>query len=233
MAASLLPWVKPQFCDAEGVPVAGGQLYSFVAGTETPQATYSDPDRLIANANPILLNAGGWSGTSIYLLATGYKFRLLTADDVPLWTVDNVLVADIGEADTGETGDWIEIPFDAANFTSESGGTFLPTMVTNRYRLIGDNAVIWIFTSSTMTLSGTLGARLRMLNLPFHLATATQHSAFLMTGAYNPGGGYLSTSSAATNAIDVLALDGSSWTASYSGNAISFIAVLQVTPASS
>ncbi len=95
MAASLLPWVKPQFCDAEGVPVASGQLYSFLAGTDTPQPTYSDAARTIANANPIVLNAAGMSATNIYLLATGYKFRLDDADDVPLWTVDGVLTADI------------------------------------------------------------------------------------------------------------------------------------------
>lgn len=90
MAASLLPWVKPQFSDAEGVPIPFGQLYSFIAGTETPQPTYSDVDLTIANANPLLLNAAGQSATSIYLLPTGYKFRLDDEDDVVLWTVDDV-----------------------------------------------------------------------------------------------------------------------------------------------
>lgn len=95
MAASLLPWVKPQFLDAAGVPVASGQLWSFVAGLETPQPTYSDPARTIANANPIILNAGGMPTTNIYLAATGYKFRLDDVNDVTLWTVDGVLTADI------------------------------------------------------------------------------------------------------------------------------------------
>lgn len=90
MPAALLPWVKPQFSDAAGVPVASGSLYSFVAGTTTPQPTYSDVDLTIANANPIVLNAAGQSATSIYLLPTGYKFRLDDADDVTLWTVDDV-----------------------------------------------------------------------------------------------------------------------------------------------
>jgi hypothetical protein len=94
MAAALLPWVKPQFCDAAGDPVASGKLYSFVAGTDTPQPTYSDVDLTIANANPTLLNAAGQSATSIYLLPTGYKVRLDTAAGVPLWTVDDV--ADVG-----------------------------------------------------------------------------------------------------------------------------------------
>lgn len=90
MPAALLPWVKPQFCDATGDPVASGKLYSFVAGLDTPQPTYSDSDLTIANANPLVLNAAGQSATNIHLLPTGYKFRLDTAAGVTLWTVDNV-----------------------------------------------------------------------------------------------------------------------------------------------
>jgi hypothetical protein len=90
MPATLYPCIKPQWSDAAGAPVASGQLYSFVAGTTTPQPTYSDVDLAIANANPILLNAAGESPTSIYLLPTGYKFRLDDANAVPLWTVDDV-----------------------------------------------------------------------------------------------------------------------------------------------
>ena len=91
MPAALLPWVKPQFCDAAGDPVASGRLWSFVAGSVvTLQPTYSDVDLTTANDNPILLNAAGQSATSIYLLPTGYQFRLEDVDEVPLWTVDNV-----------------------------------------------------------------------------------------------------------------------------------------------
>src|SRR4030095_12258875 len=90
MPAALLPWVKPQFTDAEGNPVAGGQLYSFVAGTTTLQPTYTDPELAPAHAhtNPIVLNAAGMAASPIYLLPTGYKFRLDDANDVPLWSVD-------------------------------------------------------------------------------------------------------------------------------------------------
>jgi hypothetical protein len=90
MPASLLPWIKPQFTDALGNPVASGKLYSFMAGLDTPQPTYSDVALTTANANPITLNAAGEWPTSIYLLPTGYKFRLDTAAGVTLWTVDDV-----------------------------------------------------------------------------------------------------------------------------------------------
>ena len=98
MPAALLPWLKPQFFDAAGDPVWSGKVYSFVAGTTTPQPTYSDVDLADehANPNPILLNAAGESPTPIYLLPTGYKFRLDDHNDVPLWTVDDV--SDVGAA---------------------------------------------------------------------------------------------------------------------------------------
>jgi hypothetical protein len=94
MPAALLPWVKPQFSDAEGVPVASGKLYAFVAGTTTPQATYTDVDLTLAHSHPIVLNAAGQAASNIYLLPTGYKFRLDDASNVTLWTVD--MVEDVG-----------------------------------------------------------------------------------------------------------------------------------------
>ena len=104
MPAALLPWIKPQFCDAAGNPVASGKLYSFVAGTTTPQPTYHDVDLddTHANANPVVLNAAGQSPTTIYLRPTGYKFRLDDANDVPLWTVDEV--EDVGAVAAAGSG---------------------------------------------------------------------------------------------------------------------------------
>jgi len=123
MAAALLPWVKPQFSDAAGVPVASGKLYSFIAGTTTPQPTYSDVDLADehANANPTLLNAAGQSSTSIYLLPTGYKFRLDDADDVTLWTVDNV--EDVGAVAAAGAG----VAMTAGGKAVTSGYTVLET----------------------------------------------------------------------------------------------------------
>mgnify|MGYP003343058003 CR=1 FL=1 len=48
-----------QFFDNNGVPLAGGLLYTYTAGTTTPQTTYTTNAGTIANANPIVLNAFG------------------------------------------------------------------------------------------------------------------------------------------------------------------------------
>jgi hypothetical protein len=79
---------KLQFFDANGAPLVGGKLYSYAAGTTTPQATYTDAGGVTPNANPIILDSRGeasvWLGTALY------KFKLTTSTDVEVWTVDNV-----------------------------------------------------------------------------------------------------------------------------------------------
>ena len=82
-----------QFFDNNGVPLAGGKLYTYVAGTTTPQTTYSGISASTPNANPIVLDsAGRISGSSEVWLTDGaaYKFVLKTSVDVQLWSADNV-----------------------------------------------------------------------------------------------------------------------------------------------
>jgi hypothetical protein len=48
-----------QFFDNNGVPLAGGLIYTYAAGTTTPQATYTTSAGTIAHTNPIVLNSAG------------------------------------------------------------------------------------------------------------------------------------------------------------------------------
>lgn len=79
---------KLQFFDANGNPLAGGKLYSYAAGTTTPLATYTDYGGGTANSNPVILDSRGeanvWFGTA------QYKLKLTDADDVEVYTVDNL-----------------------------------------------------------------------------------------------------------------------------------------------
>ena len=82
-----------QFFDANGVPLSGGRLYTYAAGTTTPQTTYTSSTGATANANPIELNsAGRVSGTTeVWLdITLAYKFILKTTDDVQLWSADDI-----------------------------------------------------------------------------------------------------------------------------------------------
>ena len=93
MASVLLsPYgVGQQFFDDNGVPLAGGLIYTYQAGSSTPLVTYTDNGGNVANANPIVLDASGRTPQQIWLL-TGYsyKFVLQNADAVLIQTLDNI-----------------------------------------------------------------------------------------------------------------------------------------------
>lgn len=68
----------------------GGKLYTYQAGTSTPQATYTDSTGSTPNANPVVLDANGeasvWADPTL-----SYKFILQDSNGVQQWTVDNVI----------------------------------------------------------------------------------------------------------------------------------------------
>ena len=79
-----------QFFDNSGVPLAGGLLYSYEAGTTTPAPTYTSAAGTIANTNPIVLDAAGRPPSEIWLANLPYKLVLKTSTGVLLWTMDNI-----------------------------------------------------------------------------------------------------------------------------------------------
>jgi hypothetical protein len=95
MAVSLSPiggagW---QFFDNNGAPLTGGKLYTYAAGTTTPQATYTTNSGSTAHANPIILDSAGRvsAGGQIWLtVGLSYKFVLKTSVDVQIWSADNI-----------------------------------------------------------------------------------------------------------------------------------------------
>ncbi len=88
MPTTLIPSPVMQFFDANGNPLVGGKLFTYAAGTTTPQATYTDYNGGTANTNPVILNSRGeaavWCGDSRYFMV------LKDSDDVEIWTSDNV-----------------------------------------------------------------------------------------------------------------------------------------------
>lgn len=89
---------KQSYTNDAGGPLAGGQLYTYDAGTTTPRLTWSDSAQTAPHTNPIILDARGeatvfWNGA--------YKVELRTAAGVVIWTVDNVTTDSTGgSADT-------------------------------------------------------------------------------------------------------------------------------------
>lgn len=100
----LAPPLVQQFTDGNGNLLAGGLLFTYAAGTTTPQAAFTSAAGTTALPNPIVLNARGEvapsaTGTScgLWLDPTlAYKFVLSPATDTipptnPIWTIDNAV----------------------------------------------------------------------------------------------------------------------------------------------
>jgi hypothetical protein len=84
--------VAAQFFTNTGSVLTGGKLYSYAAGTTTPQATYTTNSGAVARTNPIILDAAGRVPDSgeIWITANAYKFVLKDSNDVLIASWDNI-----------------------------------------------------------------------------------------------------------------------------------------------
>ena len=107
---SLSPTPKLQFFDLNGAPLSGGKLYTYVAGTTTPLASYTDSTGNIANTNPIILDSRGEA--NVWLSGDVYKFALYDSTNVLIWTVDNINGSTFA---SNATGDGTTLAFSVVN----------------------------------------------------------------------------------------------------------------------
>jgi hypothetical protein len=94
MAVNLSPvgGVAGQFFDNNGDPLVGGKLYTYSAGTTTPQVTYTSATGVTPNSNPIILNGGGRVPSEIWLTdGLQYKFVLYSSTDQLIGSWDNIV----------------------------------------------------------------------------------------------------------------------------------------------
>jgi hypothetical protein len=92
--AFLCPVLKQSFTDNNGVPLAGAQLFTYTAGTSTPQATYTDQTALTPNTNPVIFDSSGRA--NVWLGAGSYKMVLEDSLGNVIFTVDNVTAQNNG-----------------------------------------------------------------------------------------------------------------------------------------
>lgn len=92
MSFYLAPILNNQLFDANGNPLNAGKVYTYLAGTTTPVATYTDDTGVTPQSNPIVLNSLGLSASPVWLAGgVSYKFVIQNSSSVVLWTVDDVL----------------------------------------------------------------------------------------------------------------------------------------------
>lgn len=106
---NLSPLPIQKFFADNGRPLNGGKLFTYVAGTTTKIATFTDASGGASNTNPIILNFRG--ECRVWLDPTlSYKFVLSPPTDTdpptnPIWTVDDITVSpqpfDNAAVDTG------------------------------------------------------------------------------------------------------------------------------------
>lgn len=92
MAVKFSPIFNSQVVDSTGAPASGWKVYTYVAGSSTPLATYTTSAGNVSQTNPIEINALGFPTTGQIWLTAGqsYKLVLTNASDVVQKTEDNV-----------------------------------------------------------------------------------------------------------------------------------------------
>ena len=124
-----------QYFDNSGLPLANGKLCTYLAGTLTPLATYTDATLVTVNTDPVLLNAAGRptsSGGSLVGVFIGavqkYKIVALQGGDLTcstgatIWTYDNITPAGAVSSVVGTTNQII---------VTTSGGVATVSLPTN------------------------------------------------------------------------------------------------------
>jgi hypothetical protein len=91
ISLSTVAGAAAQFFDNSGVPLSGGLLYTYAAGTTTPLTTYTSNTGLAINTNPIVLNSAGRVPYEIWLtIGSSYKFVLSDSNNVQIASYDNL-----------------------------------------------------------------------------------------------------------------------------------------------
>ena len=183
--------VAGQFFDNNGNPLAGGLLYSYLAGTTTQAPTFTSTSGNIQQPNPIVLDASGRVPGEIWLSGgVSYKFVLQTSAGVQIGSWDNIL---------GINSGYVAYSLQEQTFVATSGQTVF-TLTTMQYipgvnnlavyvnglkQIVGQNYVETSATVVTFTTGLNVGAIVDFITaVPATGSTITNASAI----TYNEGG---------------------------------------------
>lgn len=116
----------------DGAVVPSGKIAWYQTGTTTPTNTYSDSTLLVANSNPIQLNATGGLDTLVYgnpANAFNLRMRVLSSADAILDTHDDIVVPGAATATISE-----------GSFTGTLTGMTASTTGTVSYRIVANSS---------------------------------------------------------------------------------------------
>lgn len=80
-----------QFFTNDGSVLAGGKIFTYAAGTTTPENTYTSADGGTLNPNPIILDSAGRLPEDMWLTeSVAYKFILTDSSNAQIAEYDNI-----------------------------------------------------------------------------------------------------------------------------------------------
>lgn len=147
---TLSPVAKLQFFSNNGIPLNGGKLFTYLAGTTTKTASYIDSTGGTPNTNPIILSFRGeadvWIPPNLRV-----KYVLAPATDTdpptnPIWSVDNLAASQLltvyGGVDTGVVNAYvISISLPQSAYTDGTFITFIPANTNTNTSTINVNGL--------------------------------------------------------------------------------------------
>lgn len=126
-----------------GLAAPGAQLFTYAAGTTTPQATFTNQGGGSANTNPVICDSSGKA--NVWLSALSYRMILKDFLGVTIWDEDNI---------TGDSAASTALASDLANATDATKGA----------GLVGVGQAL-------SYAAGTVGALLRNVGAPRAMAS--------------------------------------------------------------
>lgn len=201
MSLFFSPVCNDQTLDANGDPLVGGQIETYIAGSSTPAATYTDESGGTPQSNPIILNSLGYPTLGPIWLTGGqsYKFIIKDALGVTLRTIDDI--SGVNDASVSQS-EWVVSGFTPTyiNATSFSvpGDQTAVLQVNRRLRTTNTSGLIYstitnsVFASGITTVtvlndSGVLDAGISVIS--YGLLSSVNPSVpaiFVPTGAVVP-----------------------------------------------
>jgi len=182
-----------QLFDNNGNLLVGGKLYTYAAGTTTPQTTYTTNVGNVAHTNPIILDsAGRVPGGEIWL--TGiilYKFVLHDSLDNSIGTWDNI--STINASNVGNTP--------AGNIAATDVQSALNELDTEKAALTGAaftgavSATTGTFSGAVSATTGTFSGRVTSTagDMNLKAGTALSDAPAVLTGSQLVDGLFLIT----------------------------------------
>jgi hypothetical protein len=167
VSLSLFAGAGQQFFDNSGVPLAGGLVYTYAAGTTTPSTTYTSNTGGTAQANPIVLDSAGRVPNEIWLTNNAsYKFLLKDSTGVQIGSYDNIsgqgtIVGDlyvsgnitVGGSVIGLTGRILQVvKFVTSTKTTTTGTSYVNSALTSSITPTYNNSKIVILCSASQQI---------------------------------------------------------------------------------